>query len=75
MNNIRRKKLKESKKMIENAIMIITDVENEEQESRDNLPDSLQDSQRASDMDDNISELEEIISNAEDVVSAIECLI
>lgn len=75
MNNIRRKKLKESKKMIENAIMIITDVENEEQESRDNLPDSLQDSQCASDMDDNISELEEIISNAEDVVSAIECLI
>lgn len=72
MNNLRRKqidliisKLEESKSELETLL-------EEEQEAFDNLPDSLQDSEKGEKAQEAISNLEDAISNIEDTINSLE---
>lgn len=58
MNDNRRKR-------IQNALEILTEVRDEEQDAFDNLPDNFQYSQKGEDMEVNIQQLEEAIDALE----------
>ena len=72
MNAKRRKELEsiisEFEKLKERVDLVLE----EEQEARSNLPDSLEDSDRAYAMDDNISDLENSSSNIQDAIDEIQ---
>ena len=65
MNNARRKTLKQAVVLLENANNIIESVLDEEQDSYDNLPEGLMDSDRGTQMEENIDTL----SNIQDEIS------
>lgn len=67
MNDTRRKDLKRALSMLESVNQIIDMAASQEQDSIDNLPDSLQCSERCEKMEDAVSLLE---SAMEDIESA-----
>lgn len=67
MNDNRRKNLRRALSMLESANQIISQAADQEQDSLDNLPDSLQSSERCEKMEDAVSLLESAI---EDIDSA-----
>lgn len=67
MNDNRRKNLKRALSMLESANQIISQAADQEQDSLDNLPESLQSSERYEKMEDAVSLLESAI---EDIDSA-----
>lgn len=67
MNDNRRKNLKRALSMLESANQIISQAAEQEQDSLDNLPESLQSSERYEKMEDAVSLLESAI---EDIDSA-----
>ena len=71
MNKQRRTKLKGIVADISRIMNNIESVKDDEQESLDSLPDSLADSSRASEMENNIDLLEEACSGLEDAASII----
>ena len=60
MNNERRKELDKAIAKLDDALALVEQVREDEQEARDNLPENMQDSERADLMDETIYELEEI---------------
>ncbi|MBR4324141.1 MAG: hypothetical protein IKP73_01290 [Bacteroidales bacterium] len=75
MNNKRRKQLKQVLQMLNEAQKIIENVATEEEESLSNLPESLQDSEMAETLNDNISEMEESVTSIEEAISNLESVI
>ena len=71
MNNNRRKQLKEAIILISKAQEIVHSVKEEEQDTRDNLPDSLQDSDKANLMNEYVDALEETDANFDDLIESI----
>lgn len=71
MNRNRRKKLKNVVDIIGQASTIISSVMYEEQDSLDNTPENLMDTDRYSDMEDNIDKLESINEALDDVMDKI----
>lgn len=67
MNDNRRKNLKRALSMLESANQIISQAADQEQDSLDNLPESLQSSERYEKMEDAVLLLESAI---EDIDSA-----
>ena len=67
MNDSRRKNLKRALSMLESANQIISQAADQEQDSLDNLPESLQSSEQYEKMEDAVSLLESAI---EDIDSA-----
>lgn len=67
MNKNRRNKLKKSIIYIEMAQEIIKSVKDEEEFAYDNIPENLQNSNKACDMEDSIDSLDEIIDNINDI--------
>ena len=65
MNNQRRKTLKEAIELIEQATAVIEEVKNQEENALDNLPENLQDSERAENMQECIDLLEEVQNDLE----------
>ena len=65
MNKLRRKKLQEIREQIDILKCELEEVRDEEQDSFDNLPESLQYSERGETMEANVSNLDEAISNLE----------
>jgi type II secretory pathway pseudopilin PulG len=59
MNKQRRKDLERAEELLREAQAIIQQARDEEQEYRDNLPDNMQDGERADAIDGNISCLED----------------
>ena len=59
MNKQRRKTLAGVKDLLSQAVTLVDQVRSEEQDAFDNLPENLQDSDRAANMEEAISELEE----------------
>lgn len=54
------------------------DIENvgvEEQEAYDNLPESIQNSERGESMSDNVSDLEDAASNLDDIICTLQNII
>lgn len=75
MNKQRRKTIEEAYKLMADALAILNNARDEEQEALDSLPENLQDSKRADDYTDNIDQLEYSIGNLEDAMNDLEELI
>lgn len=75
MNKTRRKQLSESFDLIKRAEEIIEVVKAEEQESHDNLPDSIQCGDRGEEMEGYIEILDEVSGYLEEAGSVIEQMI
>lgn len=72
MNAMRRKQLAKAIQMIYDAQEIIEMVKEEEQDSYDNLPEGIQDSERGETMYENIDTLGEISDNLIDYTTTLE---
>lgn len=71
MNKDRRKRLAAIAETIEEQMSELEYVRDEEQEAFDNLPESIQYSDRGSDMEDKISEIDDILSDISDIIDRI----
>ncbi len=63
MNKHRRNKLSEAIGYLDNALQIISDVRDDEQDALDNIPENLQQSDRYSDMENAVDTMEEAIDD------------
>ena len=61
MNKLRRKQIAEAIELIEQAMSILEQVRDDEQEAFDNMPESLQGSERGEAMEEYIYTLEEFL--------------
>lgn len=75
MNKTRRKALGKIIDLISEARTLLEDIRDEEQEAFDNMPESLQASERGETMEDAISTMDDIISSLEDAESELEELV
>lgn len=75
MNKQRRKWLQDIIDALENQKQEIESLTMEEQEAFDNMPESLQDSERGQTMSDNIDNLESANSDLEDVINNLQDII
>ena len=75
MNNTRRKQLQKAIELISDAYSIIEEVRQDEQESFDNLPDGIQESERGQLMEENAYRLDEIYSYLQDQEIELEDII
>ncbi|MFC5358132.1 hypothetical protein [Azospirillum himalayense] len=74
MNKDRRKRLAEAAELLEQALAVISEVKDEEQEAFDNLPESFQQGERGQTMEEAISNLDDIhiaIEEARDTIAGI----
>ena len=72
MNKQRRKELEKAHELISQAMEIIESVGIEEQEALDNMPFSLQESERGEQMSNYIDTLDELSSSLEDATLELE---
>lgn len=72
MNNVRRAKLRKAMEMLEDAKLLIEEVRDEEQEAFDNMPESLQYTERGEKMEENIYNLGEQMDAIENAYDGIE---
>ena len=72
MNMKRRKSLKELYQLIEDAKAQLEAILEEEEEARDNIPESLQDSERYQVAEEACENMEEAVSGLDDVLEYIE---
>lgn len=72
MNGKRRKQLAEAKIYIDKALDIIQDVLLEEEMAYDNLSEGLQCTLRGESMENNISELEEVVDYANEIINCLD---
>ena len=72
MNNARRKLIAEAISLIMEAYGLLSEVKDDESMAYENLPESLQSSERGDTMQDNISCLEDVISTLEESQSKLE---
>ena len=75
MNKQRRKELEKAHELISQAMEIIESVGIEEQEALDNMPFSLQESERGEQMSNYIDTLDELSSSLEDATLGLEEII
>lgn len=72
MNKIRRNKINEIKKLLEQASDMINDVMIDEDDAFNNLSDGLQCTMRGEQMESNVSEMEEAIDNINEAIDNLE---
>lgn len=72
MNNDRRNRLQEVKESLDDVISQIEEIKDEEQEALDNMPESLQQSERGAKMQTAIDTMDEAISAIGGVQQAID---
>ena len=63
MNKDRRQQLRDVKDSLDEAISLLNDIKDEEQDAFDNLPENFQESERATRMTEAIDEIDEAISS------------
>ncbi len=66
MNKSKRNNLAKARHLLENAVGIVSDVRDEEQDALDNMPENLQSSDRCVEMEEAIDAMEDAISCIED---------
>lgn len=71
MNKKRRKKLEQAQIMLDNAVSILEDVQEEEQEAYDNMPESFQEGEKGEKAQSAISSLEDAVSSIEQTISSL----
>lgn len=72
MNNTRRKAIQSIMDKLEELMEEIEAIKDEEQEAYDNLPESLQNSERGEAMDSAVYNLEDAAENVQLVIDALE---
>ena len=72
MNKERRKRLQEVIDQLENLKEEVSSICEEEQEAYDNMPESLQDADRGSQIYENISNLEDRESDFDDLINNLQ---
>lgn len=72
MNKERRKKLQEAQYLLSNVMNIVMEVQSEEAEAFENLPESLQESERGEQMHEYMDALEEAKDSLEEVWDSID---
>lgn len=72
MNNTRRKSLRALMDQLEEIKSSLVEIQSEEEDYRDNIPENLQGSERYEKAEDACSNLEDAVSTLEDVISSIE---
>ena len=72
MNKQRRLQLKGATELLLHASEVIDRVKEEEQDSLDNMPEPLQDSERCQVMENAVSELEEAIGLIEQAIESVD---
>lgn len=75
MNKYRRSILKSVIERLETAIQKIESVKEDEQEAYDNLPDNLNDTDRANDMYENVDDMEDAVSSLQDIIDQLQEII
>ena len=73
MNKQRREKLSEAHTLLDKAVGIVEQARDEEQDSFDNLPDSLQGSERGEMLEEAVDELQTAIDSINDAIDHIDC--
>ena len=71
MNKKRRQRLSEAIRTLHGVISVLEDARDQEQDGFDNLPDNLQETERAQSMEDAIDQLTDAIENIQE---ASECI-
>lgn len=71
MNKARRKELESIVSIIESATESLEYTISDEEDAYDRLPESLQESQRGDEMEENISDLNDALSSLEEAVEII----
>jgi len=74
MNKIRRIKIKEQIEAMEIIKSSIEDILDEEQDAFDNMPESLQYSERGETSQDSIDAMENVLSSLEDILEELEAI-
>jgi len=72
MNNDRRTRINQAVGLMQEALSILETARDEEQENYDNMPESLQGSERGEAAEQAVSNLEDTCSNLEDAISSAE---
>ena len=75
MNKQRRKYLAEAVEKLSEAMSIVEDVRNDEQDAFDNMPESLQYCERGEQMEEYIDNLDGAYDNISDVADALQEII
>ena len=71
MNDKRRKTLARAEELLKTALKIVTDALEKEQDSRDNIPESLEDSNMAVRMNEAIDALDDAVAQIEEALDNI----
>lgn len=72
MNKLRRKQIQEALSLIEKAYALLTNAKEEEEMAFENLPESLQESERGTAMQDNVDYLDTAVTGLEEAKEALE---
>lgn len=72
MNKLRRKQIQEALSLIEKAYALLTNAKDEEEIAFENLPESLQESERGTAMQDNVDYLDTAVTGLEEAKEALE---
>lgn len=67
MNKSRRKKLAAARQLVDQARAILEEVRDEEQEAFDNLPESIQASEKGQAMDETVSAIQDLADELENI--------
>lgn len=73
MNKQRRVKLSEAHSLLGKAVSLVEGVKDDEQDSLENLPESLQSSKRGEAMEEAVDELQMAIDSISDAMEHIDC--
>lgn len=73
MNNIRRKKLAKLYEEIENIKFLLEEIQEEEQEAFDNIPENLEGTERYEKAEEAVCNLESAVNSLEEALEYIEC--
>lgn len=72
MNKVRRKEIERIFNILSECMTDLEAVRDEEEEALYNLPESLQESTKGDEMQENIDDLDNIVSNLSDVIDELE---
>ena len=71
MNNQRRKEIAKAVAMLDDVYDILDDVNCDENDAYDNMPENLQDGDRAFNMQDNIDKLDNACSSINEIIDSL----
>lgn len=75
MNAKRRKQLANAIEVLNNVLELLEEVTTDEQDAYDNLPESIQDSERGEAMQENVDDMEDASSSLQDIIDQLQDII